>query len=231
MNTYSGKRRGTDAGPRINNQIPHAVLRVITDDGENLGTIERDQALLLAKERGLDLIEIAPTANPPVAKIMDYGKFRYIEEKKQRRTGASSQQSELKEIRLGLNTSAHDMLLKGKKATAFLEHGHRVKIDLVLRGRAKYLKDDFIKTRAERFLVYINAPYAVSEPLRRGPRGRYMIIECIKTKKGRAAAKKGVTPAAGTAQHDRKNEQVIQQTPETDRAEKSAPAQTRPESL
>jgi translation initiation factor IF-3 len=221
VNTYPRKRRGTDAGPRINNQIPHAVLRVITDNGENLGTVERDQALLLAKERGLDLIEIAPTANPPVAKIMDYGKFRYIEEKKQRRTSAGSQQSELKEIRLGLNTSAHDMLLKGKKATTFLEHGHRVKIDLVLRGRAKYLKDDFIKTRAERFLVYIDAPYAVSEALRRG----------IKTKKGRAAAKKGVAPAAGTAQHDRKDEQVIQQAPETDRAEKSAPAQTRPESL
>lgn len=214
-------RPGSVGSPRINNQIRALSLRVIDDQGNNLGVVELEQALALARERELDLIEIAPTATPPVAKIMDYGKFRYIEEKK-RKGAVKTSQSEIKEVRIGINTSPHDLELKAKRAIAFLEEGHRIKVELILRGRAKYLDEQFIRGRVDRLLTQITAPFTISEELRKGPRGRHLVIERAVAKiiKKKAAPKQ----TADNRAHAGKNKQIVPETPEAHRAQESAAA-------
>ncbi|MBI2175662.1 MAG: translation initiation factor IF-3 [Parcubacteria group bacterium] len=211
-------RPGSADSPRINNQIRATSLRVIDDQGSNLGVIELEQALALARERGLDLIEIAPTANPPVAKIMDYGKFLYVEEKK-RKKGTKTARSEIKEVRIGINTSPHDLELKAKRAIAFLEEGHRIKVELMLRGRAKYLDEQFIRGRVERLLTQISTPFIISEELRKGPRGRHLVIE-------RSSAKKKAAPRPTTNNHAHagENKQIVSETPEAHRTQEGTAA-------
>ena len=152
------------------------MLRVITDAGVNLGIIPTIEALEKAKELGLDLIEVSPNAQPPVAKIMDYGKFQYLEEKKSRGS-KKIHQSEVRGIRVGIDTSQHDLEMKAKKASEFLEDGDRVRIEIMLRGRAKYLDKTFIFARLNRVLDFITIPHRTVEPPKRGPRGYYAVIE------------------------------------------------------
>jgi len=124
----------------------------------------------------LDLIEIASTAAPPVAKIMDYGKFIYQQEKKFRESSQKSNKVETKEIQIGIGTSPHDMEMKAKKADEFLKQGHRIKIDLLLRGRAKGLNKEFINERLQRFLHIISEKYKVADEPKSNPRGLNMTI-------------------------------------------------------
>ena len=135
---------------RVNHFIKAPELRVITDDGENLGVITLQKALTEAQARGLDLIEISPTATPPVAKIMDYGKFQYTEKKKVKTAKSRAQTSDLKNIQVKIGTGDHDLELKAKKASEWLKEGHRVKIDLFLTGRSKYMDFKFLKERLDR---------------------------------------------------------------------------------
>jgi len=162
---------------RINEGIRSAELRVIDENGENLGQITREAALAKAREAGLDLIEISPNAKPPVAKIMDNGKFLYEEKKKQKASRAKSHQTELKSIQVKLATGEHDLALKAKKAGEWLIEGHRVKVELYLRGREKYMDEKFLKTRMERVLNLITVDYRIAIPSKRGPKGFIMIIE------------------------------------------------------
>ncbi len=152
------------------------MLRVITDSGINLGVITLAQAQAKAQEMNLDLIEISPNAKPPVAKIMDYGKYRYLEEKKARE-GQKSRGSEVRGIRVGIDTSQHDLEMKAKKASKFLESGDRVRVEIMLRGRAKYLDKKFIFERLNRVLDFITVPHKIVEEPKRGPRGYYMVVE------------------------------------------------------
>jgi len=161
---------------KINNRITAPQLRVITDKGINLGILTLTEALTKAQETGLDLIEISPTANPPVAKIMDFGKYRYLEEKKSREA-QKTHQSEVRGIRVGIDTSLHDLEMKAKKAAEFLEEGDKVRIEIVLRGRAKYLDKNFIFGRMNRVLDFIAIPHKVVETPKRGPRGYYLVVE------------------------------------------------------
>ncbi|MBI2507230.1 MAG: translation initiation factor IF-3 [Candidatus Niyogibacteria bacterium] len=151
-------------------------MRVIGPDGKNLDILKTEEALLKAKEAGLDLIEIAPTANPPVAKIMDYGKYRYEEERKSKNS-KKIHQSETREIRVGLGTSEHDLEMKAKKASDFLKDGDRLKIDMLLRGREKYLDQKFLNGRLTRILNYITMEHQIVEGPKRGPRGPHIIVE------------------------------------------------------
>ena len=166
---------------RVNEKIPASELRVIGDDGTNYGVIARLEALQKAREAGLDLIEIAPTAVPPVAKIMDYGKYRYVAEKKQRE--GRQQSSEVKGVRVGLGTSQHDLEMKAKKISEFLGEGHRVKLELVLRGRAKYLEKAFLEERLKRILDFVAVAYKFSSEPTKAPRGISAIIESAHAKK------------------------------------------------
>jgi len=162
---------------RINNQITATPVRAIGDDGKNYGVIEIAEVLRIANEEGLDVIEISPTAKPPVVKIMDYGKWSYQEEKKKREANKKAHTTEVREVRIGLNTSEHDLEMKAKKVGEFLDGGDKVKIELLLRGRAKYLDKNFKNERIERILHFIPRDYKVAEGPKQGPRGLYVLIE------------------------------------------------------
>lgn len=162
---------------RINHFIKAPELRVVTDDGENLGVIPLSEALKLAQSKNLDLIEISPNAVPPVAKIMDYGKFQYDEKKKQKVAKSRTQTSELKNIQVKIGTGDHDLELKAKKASEWLKEGNRVKIDLYLVGRSKYMDINFLKERMERILKLITVEYKVAVPPTKGLKGLSAVIE------------------------------------------------------
>ena len=162
---------------RINSAIRATELRVVGENGENLGVLNLQEALKKAVEAGLDLIEISPTATPPVAKIMDYGKFQYSENKKQKVAKAKIHNVETKSIQITIGTGDHDLLLKAKKADEWLKDGNRIKIDLFLRGRAKYMEFAFLKERLERILKLIPGNFKVVETAKKSPKGLTLVIE------------------------------------------------------
>ena len=162
---------------RINNQITAPELRVILEDGTNLGVITVKEALDRAKEEKLDLIEISPGANPPVAKIMDYGKFQYAENKKLKVAKARSHAVEIKNIQVKVGTGEHDLALKAKKASGWLKEGNRIKIDLFLPGRTKFMDKKFLRERLERVLKLISEEYKVADDVKASPKGLSIIIE------------------------------------------------------
>lgn len=162
---------------RINFFIKAPQLRVITADGENLGVITLEQAHKEAAARGADLIEISPNATPPVAKIMDYGKFQYDEKKKQKVAKSKTHTTDLKNIQVKIGTGDHDLELKAKKASEWLKEGHRVKIDLFLVGRSKYMDVNFLKERMERVFKLITTEYKVASAPVKSLKGLTAIIE------------------------------------------------------
>ena len=120
---------------RINREIRADKLRVVTEGGEQLGILTLREALAKAEEMGLDLVEIAPTAKPPVAKIIDYGKFRYHQAKKEKEGKKAQVQIKVKEIKLKPNIDTHDFQTKIKHARDFLAKGNKVRVTIVFRGR------------------------------------------------------------------------------------------------
>jgi len=155
---------------------------VIGPNGENFGLLKIADALAKAKEMELDLIEIAATAKPPVAKIMDYGKYLYQEEKRGRQAGKKSHKVETKNIQIGIGTSAHDLEMRVKKIAEYFKEGNRVKIDLILKGREKYLDKNFLNERLNRLLYFIGENYKIADGPKKGPRGLTIIIEHAKDK-------------------------------------------------
>ena len=129
------QRRTKDRGPRSNNRITSSEVQVITNDGDNLGILNTNEAISKAKEEGLDLIEIAPKARPPVCKIMDMGKFRYDAQKKANKAKKKQKKIELKEIKLRPVTEVHDYTFKIKNAQKFLSKGDKVKFTIKFKGR------------------------------------------------------------------------------------------------
>ncbi len=162
---------------RINNEIRAQELRVIGAQGENLGVITLEAALVAAKLSGLDLIEISPSATPPVAKIADYGKFEYERSKKEKQIKANSKTSETKEVQIKVGTGENDILLKARKAAEWLAEGHRVRTELFLKGRYKGMEEAFLRERLEKFLVRIPYAYKMAEPVTRSPKGFAGVIE------------------------------------------------------
>jgi translation initiation factor IF-3 len=120
---------------RINEAIRANELRVIGADGEQLGILSRADALKAAEDAGLDLVEISPNAAPPVAKIVDWGKYQYQKMKEQQKNRKSSKVSELKQMRFGLKIGSGDLEIKLRKIRGFLEAGHKVRIQIFYRGR------------------------------------------------------------------------------------------------
>lgn len=162
--------------PLINQRIRARELRVIGPRGENFGILSLSQALKKAEEFSLDLIEISPNALPPVAKIADFGRYLY-EEKKKTKNAKKSHSSEVKNVQVKLATGDHDLALKAKKASEWLAEGHKVKVDLFLPGRAKYLDESFLKTRLERMLKLISVDYRIADSAKKSPKGLTAIIE------------------------------------------------------
>lgn len=152
-------------------------MQVVGKDGENLGVLSLADALIKAKETELDLIEIAPTAKPPVAKIMDYGKYLYKEQKKAREASKKVRETETKSVQIGIGTSEHDLKMRAEKISEFFKDGNRVKINLVLKGRAKYMDKEFIKERLGRLLQFVTEEYKIADGPKKGPRGVSILIE------------------------------------------------------
>ena len=165
---------------RINNQIRAKELRVIDNENQNLGLLSIKDALELAQSKGMDLIEISPNANPPVGKIMDFGKYQYELSKKLKKAKANASSSETKSIQIKIGTGDHDLALKAKTASKWLKEGHRIKIELFLAGRSKYMDEKFLKERLDRVLHLITEDYKVSDSYKKGPKGLMLTIEKAK---------------------------------------------------
>lgn len=165
---------------RINNQIRAAELRVIDSENQNLGVLSIKDALKLAESKGLDLIEISPNAVPPVAKIMDFGKYQYEASKKLKKAKAGAKPTETKSIQIKIGTGDHDLELKAKTTAKWLREGHRIKIELFLSGRAKFMDNKFLQERLDRVLHLITEDYKISETYKRGPKGLFITIEKAK---------------------------------------------------
>ncbi len=175
---YQGNQT-KDTRTRINAAIKAPELRVVTSDGENLGTLSLADALKAAEERKQDLIEISPNAKPPVAKIMDYGKYRYETGRKAREVKAKSHVTETKSVQVKIGTGDHDQQLKARRTAEWLEEGHRVKVDLFLWGRYKYMEPEFLKERLERFLKIIPLDYKIADPMKKSPKGWTTTLERV----------------------------------------------------
>ena len=129
------QRRTKPRGPRTNERIRSSQVQVISSDGENLGTLPTQEAINIAKEEGLDLIEISPNASPPVCKIIDIGKYKYDLQKKANKAKKKQKKVELKEIKLRPVTETHDYNFKLKNAQKFLTKGDKVKFTIRFKGR------------------------------------------------------------------------------------------------
>ncbi len=129
------QKRTKPKGPRTNERIRSEVVQVISSDGKNLGTLNTKEAIQLARDEGLDLIEISPNANPPVCKIIDIGKYRYNLQKKNNKAKKKQKIINLKEIKLRPVTEIHDYNFKIKNAQRFLEKGDKVKFTVRFKGR------------------------------------------------------------------------------------------------
>ncbi|MSR87611.1 MAG: translation initiation factor IF-3 [Candidatus Zambryskibacteria bacterium] len=162
--------------PRINQRISARTLRIIGPKGENLGVLTLEEALKKSEALGLDLIEISPNAIPPVAKIADFGKYLYEENKKNKLT-KKSHSVEVKTVQVKLGTGDHDLMLKAKKTSEWLSEGNRVKVDLFLPGRAKYLDDKFLRERIDRMLKFVSVDYKIADSAKKSPKGMTVIIE------------------------------------------------------
>lgn len=137
-------------------------------------------ALAKAAEFGLDLVEISPNAVPPIAKIVDYGKFLYSENKKQKAIKSKTHTVEVKSLQIKVGTSEHDLGLKAKKASEWLKEGHRVKIDLFLPGRSKYMNEAFLRERMDRVFKLIPENFKVAEEPKKSLKGLTSVIERAK---------------------------------------------------
>ena len=129
------QRRNRSFGPKYNNRINSSEVQVIDSEGENLGILNLQEAINKAKSDGLDLIEIAPNAKPPVCKIMDIGKYKYDQQKKANKAKKKQKKIELKEIKLRPVTEVHDYTFKIKNAQKFLSKGDKVKFTIRFKGR------------------------------------------------------------------------------------------------
>lgn len=161
---------------RLNDAIRAGELRVIGPQGEMFGIMSKEEALEKAKELELDLIEVTAEANPPVAKISEYGKFLY-ELQKKRKKASSGKATETKSIQVKIGTGEHDLALKAKTASKWLSEGHRVKVELYLSGRTKFMDEKFLKERLQRILNLITEEYKISEEVKKVPKGFMLTIE------------------------------------------------------
>jgi translation initiation factor IF-3 len=164
----------------INEEVRFPEVRVVSDDG-NLGVMSSHEALETARAQGLDLIVVSAKANPPVAKIIDYGKFTYEQKKKNREVKKNSFIAETKNVQVKIGTGDRDKRLKVERTEQWLLQGHRVKVDLFLWGRYKYMEAQFLTERLQRFLEMVRVPYKLAEPIQKTPKGFGCTLERDKT--------------------------------------------------
>ena len=160
---------------RVNHQIRVATLQVVDELGKQLGVLKTPDALRIARERDLDLVEVGPTAVPPIAKLMDYGKYRYQKDKEEKARPRIKEQK-TKSVRVGFKTSEHDQEFIAGKADEFLKDGHIVRIELALRGREKAFADRGL-VQLEKFLLRLKVSFIRQREPMRGPYGWVIVLQ------------------------------------------------------
>ncbi len=155
---------------RVNEYIQTPVVFVVDESGEKLGEMEVSKAIEIAKEKGLDLVEVAPNVTPPVCRITNYGKFQYMQSKQDRLKKAKQKKVGTKGIRLGMHTDEHDLNFKKKQAEKFLTKGNKVRIELRLRGREKAYQD-LAREKLQSFIDNIDILYKIEDNIKKFPGG------------------------------------------------------------
>jgi translation initiation factor IF-3 len=165
----------SEKDPRVNRRIRAPEVRVIDPDGEQLGIMTVDDALERAEGFGLDLVEVAPTARPPVCRIMDYGKYKYQQKKRTAEARKKTSRVELKEVKLRPKTDEHDFQTKLRHARAFLEENNKVKITVMFRGR-EITHPEIARTMLERAAVVLEDAAQVEQTPRMEGRNMIMML-------------------------------------------------------
>jgi len=160
---------------KLNNQITALEVRVISDTDENIGVLKIADALKLAKEKGLDLIEISGGAVPPVCKIISHDKYRYQEAKKLKKQRSNQKGGEQKQVQISIREAKNDLEMKVGRVHAFLEEGHQVEVYLSMRGR-ELGNRDFAKKKLQEFMKMISAPHQTLNQITFGGRGFTTLI-------------------------------------------------------
>lgn len=158
-----------------NYQIRALQVSVIDEEGNNLGVMDTRAAIHLAEERGLDLVEVSPVANPPVAKIINFGSFQYQKEKLLRKQKKQAKSIELKNLRLSLKIGGHDQETKARQTERFLEDGNKVKIELLLKGR-EIGRQDLAREKLKEFMSQIKVPNQVEQDITRQGNKLFIIL-------------------------------------------------------
>lgn len=156
---------------RINENIRVREVRLLDENGEQKGVVSIQEALTLAKERGYDLIEVAPQANPPVCKLLDYGKYLFDQEKKQKESKKKQKLIKIKEVRMQPLIEVHDLQFKTKHVKEFLDEGNKVKVTVRFRGR-QLAHTDLGRATLDKMLELLDGEYMLDKPPMM--EGRYM---------------------------------------------------------
>jgi translation initiation factor IF-3 len=168
-----------DTGPRVNDRIRAPEIRLIGAEGENVGVVTPQRAMMMAEEAGLDLVEISPNATPPVCKIMDFGKYKYEQQKKESEARKKQKTIEVKEVKFRPNTDTHDYDVKMRSVLRFLTEGDKVKITLRFRGR-EMAHTDLGRNLLERVATDVEAHGKVESIPRIEGRQMVMMINPLK---------------------------------------------------
>ncbi|MEY3471016.1 MAG: hypothetical protein RLZZ223_366 [Candidatus Parcubacteria bacterium] len=160
---------------RINTNITSPEVRLVDATGKMIGVVSIDEALRQAREANLDLVEIAPDGKPPVCKVMNYGKFLYTQSKQQRLHKAKQKKVELKALRIGFKIESHDLEVKLKQAYKFLDQGHKVKLDMYLRGREKAFANQAAE-KMQNILNNLPENIRLEQELKKSPQGFSVIL-------------------------------------------------------
>lgn len=170
------QKKEEDTKYRANEKIFASELRIIDENGVHVGVMPKEQALQIAREKGLDLVEISPKENPPIAKFVDFGKFKYEKEKETRKQKAHAKQIEVKGIRLSLKISGGDINVRRTQAEDFLNSGDKVRVEMILKGRerqhgdlAREIINNFIKAIGENVKIKVEQPLTKQD-------GKFMTI-------------------------------------------------------
>lgn len=160
---------------KINNQITAPEVRVINETEENIGVLKLADALKMAKEKGLDLIEISATSTPPICRIISYDKYRYQQEKKLKKQRSNQRGGEQKQVQISIREAKNDLLMKVGRVHDFMAEGHQVEVYLSMRGR-ELGNRDFAKKKLQEFMLLITTPFQVLNPINFGGRGFTTLI-------------------------------------------------------
>ncbi|MFA5871712.1 MAG: translation initiation factor IF-3 [Parcubacteria group bacterium] len=159
----------------MNEYIRVPEVRLIDEAGQQIGVISSEEALRMAREKELDLVEIVPNTRPPVVKIMDFGKYQYQKAKEAQTQKAKQRKTEVKGLRIGLRTDEHDIEVRIKQAEKFLSQGNKVKVEITLRGREK-AHQQLARDTLQEFINSISAPNKIEQEIKRYPGGFNTVI-------------------------------------------------------